>query len=87
VERIYQFIRQNKAEGGTCYKHLRHKLKHRKRPVGDKHPPIKDRVSIGQRSDVINNRERFRDWEIDLIIGKNHKGAIVTIVERLKGFS
>jgi len=86
VERIYQYIRQNKADGGTLYKHLRHRLKHRKRPVGGKHPPIKDRISIDQRSEVINNRERFGDWEIDLIIGKNNKGAIVTIVERLTGF-
>ena len=86
VERIYQFIRQDKAQGGVLYKNLRHRLKHRKRPVAGKHPPIKDRVSIEQRSEVINNRERFGDWEIDLIIGKNHKGAIVTIVERLTGF-
>ncbi len=33
-ERNYQYIRDDKAAGGHYYKHLRHQLKHRKRPVG-----------------------------------------------------
>ena len=33
-ERSYQYIRDDKAAGGQYYKHLRHQLKHRKRPVG-----------------------------------------------------
>lgn len=84
-ERIYQYIREDKSKGGMLYKELRHKLKHRKRPVG-KHLPIKNRISINERPEVINNKERFGDWEVDTIIGKNHKGAIVTIVERTTGF-
>lgn len=82
IERIYQYIRQDRAKGGNLYKHLRHQLKHRKRPVSGKHEIIKNKVSIDQRPDLINNKERFGDWEIDLIVGKNNKGAMVTIVER-----
>ena len=82
IERIYQYIRQDKAEGGDLYKHLRHQLKHRKRPVSGKHEIIKNKVSIDQRPDLINKKERFGDWEIDLIVGKNNKRAMVTIVER-----
>lgn len=41
-----------------------------------------DRVDIDERPDVANNRERVGDWEADTIIGKNHKGAIVTLDER-----
>ena len=86
-ERIYQYIRKDKAQGGDLYKELRHKLKHRKRPVGgQKKITIKDRVSIAERPDKINNKERFGDWEIDTIIGKDRKGAIVTIVERKTAF-
>ena len=85
-ERIYQYLRLDKAKGGTLYKHLRHQLKHRKRPVSGKQNTIKDKVSIEFRSDIINNKERFGDWEIDLIIGKDGKGAIVTIVERTTAF-
>ena len=85
-ERIYQYIRQDKEQGGNLYKHSRHQLKHRKRPVSGKHTTIKDKVSIELRSEKINNKERFGDWEIDLIIGKQGKGAIVTIVERTTAF-
>lgn len=85
-ERIYQYIRQDKELGGSLYKHLRHRLKHRKRPVGGKHIPIKNRISIDDRPKVIDNKERFGDWEIDTIIGKERKGAIVTIVERTTSF-
>ncbi|MDD3741557.1 MAG: IS30 family transposase [Bacteroidales bacterium] len=85
-ERIYAYLRKNKLEEGNLYKHLRHRLKHRKRPVSGKQNTIKDRVSIDLRSEKINNKERFGDWEIDLIIGKDQKGAIVTIVERTTAF-
>jgi transposase, IS30 family len=85
-ESIYAYIRKDKLDGGDLYKHLRHELKHRKRPVSGKQNTIKGRISIDQRSDEINNKERFGDWEIDLIIGKEQKGAIVTIVERSTAF-
>lgn len=81
-ERIYQYIREDKLNGGELYKHMRHRLKHRNRPVTGKHVVIKNKVSIEDRPDIINNKERFGDWEIDLIVGKNNKGAMVTIVER-----
>lgn len=86
TERIYAYLRKDKLDGGDLYKHLRHQLKHRKRPVSGKQNTIKDRISIDLRSEIINNKERFGDWEIDLIIGKDNKGAIVTIVERTTAF-
>jgi IS30 family transposase len=85
-ERIYQFIRQDKREGGSLWKLCRHKLKHRKRPVTGKKVVIPDKVMIDKRPDVINNKERFGDWEIDTIVGPGNKGAILTITERLTGF-
>lgn len=84
-ERIYQYIREDKFRGGMLFKHLRHKLKKRKRPVG-KFIPIKDRVSIENRPEIVDKKQRMGDWEIDTIIGKNKKGAIVTIVERKTAF-
>jgi IS30 family transposase len=86
VERIYQYVREDRSQGGTLSKHLRHQLKHRKRPVSGKHQVIKDKISIELRDDIINNKQRFGDWEIDLIIGKDGKGAILTIVGRTTVF-
>ena len=46
--------------------------------------PVKEpKVSIELRPGLINNKERIGDCEIDTIIGKDHKGAILTIVERV----
>jgi IS30 family transposase len=84
-ETTYKMIRQDKEEGGTLYKHTRHQLKHRKRPVGKK-ISIKNRVSIDQRPKIVDTKERFGDWEIDAIVGENNKGAIVTMVERKTAF-
>jgi IS30 family transposase len=86
VERIYQFIRKDKREGGMLWKYCRHRLKHRKRPVGGKKIVIPDKVSIDERPEVINNRERFGDWEIDTIVGPGNNGAILTATERATGF-
>ena len=48
---------------------------------------VKDRVFISERpDDVINKKERFGDWEINIDIGKNHKGACVPIVGRKTAF-
>ena len=83
TERIYQFIREDKIHGGNFYMHLRHKLKHRKRPISGSTTRIKDRISIDQRSEKANNREEFGHFEMDLVVGKDNKGAILTITERL----
>ena len=85
-ERIYQFIREDKGKGGTLWKQCRHQLKHRKRPVGGKKVIIPDKVSIDQRPAIINEKQRFGDWEIDTIVGPENKGAILTATERLTGF-
>ena len=82
---IYKIIRKDKADGGDLYKHLRHKLKHRKRPVSKK-ISIKNRVTIDQRPEIVKTKERFGDWEIDTIVGKNNIGAILSLTERKTNF-
>ena len=81
VEWLYHLVRLDKERGGTLYTYLPHRLKHRRRPVSS-HIPIKDRVSIDERPAVADQRSRFGDWETDTIVGKDGKGAIVTLVER-----
>jgi IS30 family transposase len=43
---------------------------------------IANKVSIELRPKAANNRMRFGDFEQDTIIGANHKGAILTLVDR-----
>ena len=80
-ETIYRMIRKDKAEGGTLYKHCRHKLKHRTRPVGGKRISIPNRTSISERPNEADGK-RFGDFEMDTIVGRGNHGAIVTLIER-----
>jgi IS30 family transposase len=84
-EWIYQFILRDKQCGGELYKHLRHQhKKYRKRYGSPKRQgPIKNRRFIDYRPAIVDDKKRIGDWEIDTIIGKNRKQAIVTIVERV----
>ena len=83
-ETIYQYILTDKKQGGTLYTHLRHQNKTYRKRYGSAHNRngIKDRVDIDERPEVANKRMRVGDWELDTIIGKNHKGAIVTMDDR-----
>jgi IS30 family transposase len=81
-ERIYQYIRADKAQGGTLYRQPRHCLKHRKRPVGGKKAIIPDKVCIDLQPDIINKRQRFGDWQVDTIVGSENKGAVLMVTER-----
>lgn len=86
-ERIYQFIWSDKRQGGNLYTHLRQKeRRHIKRANSkDNRGLIKDRISIIERPAIVDERERFGDLEVDLIIGKSHKQALVTVNDRASG--
>ena len=81
---IYDFIRQNKAQGGSLYKCLRRLKKYRKHGFesNDLRGKIANRQSIHCREGVIEQRKRLGDFEGGTIIGKQHKGAVLTLVER-----
>ncbi|SMN12576.1 Mobile element protein [uncultured Candidatus Thioglobus sp.] len=86
-ERIYQYVWKDKKAHGHLYTHLRRKgRKYRKRGCSkDSRGIIIGRVSIEQRPAHVEKRSRFGDLEVDLIIGKEHKQAIVTINDRASG--
>lgn len=88
-ETIYRFIYSNKANGGMLYKHLRHKNKkyHKRANQYQRRGIIKDRISIDQREKIVDAKSRIGDWEIDTVIGKDHKGALVTLVDRKSKFT
>jgi len=89
TETIYQYIWADKAAGGDLHRHLRCSSKKKRKHYGgnDRRGQIPDRVSIDQRPAIVDSKERIGDWELDTVIGKNHKGALVTAVERVTKFT
>lgn len=83
-ETIYQFIYGDKANGGNLHTHLRIANKPYRKRYGkhDRRGQIVNRVSIDERPKVVDKKSRVGDWEGDPMIGKNHKGALLTLVER-----
>jgi IS30 family transposase len=87
-EWIYQHIYSDKWTGGTLHTHLRCRKKRRKRYGSyDLRGQIPDRVSIEERPEVVEQRQRIGDWEGDTIIGKNHQGSLISVVERKSLFT
>ena len=82
-EWVYQYVLQDKQNGGDLYKYLRCQ-KQRKKRYGkpDRRGQIKGRVSIDERPKVVNERSRIGDWEADTVIGKQGGDVLVTLVER-----
>ena len=86
-ECLYQYIWRDKKAGGQLYEHLRHKCKrYRKRGAAeDKRGMIKNETSLSERPKEVEKRERTGDLEIDLVIGKGHQRALLTITDRSSG--
>lgn len=82
-EWIYQYIYEDKRNQGDLHRHLRCQKKRRKRYGSyDRRGKLSNRVSIDHRPAEVETRHRIGDWEVDTMIGKRHKQAIVTLVER-----
>lgn len=83
-ECIYQHVRGNEG----LEKHCRHKMKYNRHGRKERTTRVKNipnRISIHDRP-VEANGKRFGDWEMDTIIGKDGKGAILTLTERSTNF-
>lgn len=83
-ETIYQYILEDKRCGGVLFLNLRHQNKKYRKRYGSAHnrTGIPNRVDIAKRPLEANERMRVGDWEFDTIVGKRHKGAIVTMDDR-----
>lgn len=83
-ESIYTHIWEDKQQGGDLYEELRHHgKKYNKRGSGKAgRGYIPGRIDISERPAIVEEKSRLGDWEIDTIIGKEHRGAVVSMVER-----
>ena len=83
-ESIYQHIYADKKAGGKLYKVLRSQKTYRKRSLQgqDRRGSIANRSDITERPSIIEERSRMGDYEGDTVVGKGHKGVLVTLVDR-----
>jgi len=88
-ESIYKMIWKAKKNGDELYKFLRHSGKKYNKRSGKNSGRglIPHRVDIELRDKIVETKSRIGDWEADTVIGANHKGAIVTLVDRMSKFS
>ena len=81
-EWIYRYVAADKARGGKLYQRFRQGRKRYRKGVNSKRPLVPGLRSIEDRPVVVETRERFRDWEVDTVLGKHGTGALVTLAER-----
>ena len=87
-ERIYQHVWKDKKDGArcifTCVTAAKNTTGARAR-IG--RGLIPNRVDIDQRPPIVAAKSRIGDWEADTIIGANHKGVVMSHVERTSKYT
>lgn len=84
---IYSFIQYDKSTGGDLYTNLRHKTYKKQSTSSDNRGKIRNAISIDERPEIVDEKSRLGDWEDDTVIGKGHKGVLVTLTERYSKFN
>ena len=84
-ERIYQHVRLDRKQGGDLWRSLRRRGKKPNVTAGrdSGRGCIPNRVDIAARPACVATKSRVGDWEADTVIGKGHRGALVTLVDRM----
>lgn len=81
---IYRWFWSNsdiQEDLSDCLRHGRYRARRSGRQA-----PIRNRIGIRQRPDVVDRRSRVGDWEGDTIVGKGHRGYVATFVDRRSGY-
>ena len=83
---LYTYLHADKKNGGNLYLSCSHSLSYSKRRLA---VPTKwgKRKTIDSRPPCIDNEERMGDFEMDTIVGKDNRGAILTLVDRKTDFA
>lgn len=83
-ETIYKFIYDDKLNGGNLCSYLRqgHKKRKRRFPSQKRQSKLKNMNTIKDRPVAADNRTELGHLERDLVIGKNHQRAVMTVVDR-----
>ncbi len=89
-EWIYQYIWTAKHSNHSAYKddkglhkYLKHfKRRSKRRNTKGNRGCIPNRVGIDQRPKAVNDRTRYGDYEVDFMMGKNHKPGLIVMTDR-----
>ncbi len=83
-ETIYKFVYEDRKLGGDQFKNLRFGRRKRRKRSGklDNRGKIPNKTMIDDRPKIVDERSRFGDYEGDTVIGGQHQGVLVTLVER-----
>jgi len=83
-ETIYQHVADDRKAGGDLSLNLRinGKRRYRRRSKIGRGEKIPNRVDIEERPMIISGRNRYGDWEADLIQGAAGSGFLLSIYER-----
>jgi len=83
---IYAFPRGELRKVFTSYLRRKRKLRQSRSNSHERRGQIPNAIPISERPKEVDTREVPGHWEGDLIIGKNHKSALGTLVERTSRF-
>ncbi len=83
---IYTYVKANKDDGGSLWKHLRQPMRYRKRyATVEKRGRLLGKRHISERPAAVESRQEIGHWEMDIVIGASDQHCVVTIVERVTG--
>ncbi len=88
-ETIYQYIWQDKRQGGVLFNHLRQAAKRRRKRHNtyDSRGRLAGKRMIDTRPLSVEKRRIKGHWEIDTVMGGRDTHCIVTLVERKTGYA
>ena len=84
AETIYRWIYTEAQVGGNVHRYLR-RGRNRRRPrttYGQGRRFLLERTGIAERPEIVASRERFGDWEADLVSASFGKAALASCIER-----
>jgi IS30 family transposase len=80
---LYRYIHDDRAKGGRLYKNLPHSGKPYKKSVkSNTQAKIPNRIGIENRPAIADQKVEFGHFEIDTIVGKEHKSYLLTLVDK-----
>jgi len=89
-ERIYQHVWEDYRLGGDLFRHLRRggkPYRPQKQRKDASRSRIPHRIGIEERPEIVDERARIGDWEVDTVLGSRSGAALVTLVERKSRFT